>query len=172
SRNTSLHYWIASLTNSSPHFIRLEIALAKAEARQVEVEETLSAQVTFLSQNYKAAFDDIKKLSTANADLMGHQNAQQKIHHIAKLKEELVKLKQENASITRERDALKRRNLIIERDLEAFKAVMHQSWAPLSLMRSQCQEDQRRCLELEELFWQLVRNNKILKRWEPNLSLS
>ncbi|KAI8607576.1 hypothetical protein BC830DRAFT_1158446 [Chytriomyces sp. MP71] len=84
----------AELDGVKKENLRLENALAKAEERKIEVEETLSAQVKFLSQNYKTAFDDIKKLSSANADLMGHQNAQQKIHHIGKLKEELVKLKQ------------------------------------------------------------------------------
>ncbi|KAJ3265736.1 hypothetical protein HDU77_004003 [Chytriomyces hyalinus] len=103
---------------------RLQDSLTKAEQSQAEVEETLSAHVQFLQKNYKAAFDDIKKLSSDNASLLGHQNAQQKIRHIAKLKEELVKLKQENTAITRERDMLKRRNLVIERDLESFKAVV------------------------------------------------
>ncbi|KAJ3229277.1 hypothetical protein HDU81_005511 [Chytriomyces hyalinus] len=103
---------------------RLQESLTKAEQSQAEVEETLSAHVQFLQKNYKAAFDDIKKLSSDNASLLGHQNAQQKIRHIAKLKEELVKLKQENTAITRERDMLKRRNLVIERDLESFKVVV------------------------------------------------
>jgi hypothetical protein len=58
------------------------------------VEETLQSQVQFLSENYKQAFEDVKTLSTVNADLLGHQNAQQKIRHVAKLKEELMKTKE------------------------------------------------------------------------------
>ena len=67
-----------------------------AERKQAEVEEALQSQVEFLSKNYSQAFEDVKKLSTVNADLLGHQNAQQKIRHIAKMKEELMKLKQVN----------------------------------------------------------------------------
>jgi hypothetical protein len=65
-----------------------------AERKQAEIEETLQAQVQFLSENYKQAFEDVKKLSSVNADLLGHQNSQQKIRHVAKLKEELVKAKE------------------------------------------------------------------------------
>ncbi|KAJ3393032.1 hypothetical protein HDU84_002972 [Entophlyctis sp. JEL0112] len=102
---------------------RLRESLEKSESKLSEVQETLSSQVNFLSQHYKTAFDDIKKLSTVNADLMGHQNSSQKIRHIAKLKEELMKIKQEHTQLSRERDQLRRKNLALERDVETLRAV-------------------------------------------------
>ncbi|KAJ3058453.1 hypothetical protein HDU99_006797 [Rhizoclosmatium hyalinum] len=103
---------------------RLQDAIIVAERRQAEVEAHLKAQVDFLEKNHKAAFSQIQQLASANADLMGHQNAQQKIRHIAKMKEELIKMKEEHATLTRERDALRRKNMVMERDLEAYKAVV------------------------------------------------
>ncbi|KAJ3291623.1 hypothetical protein HDU79_002193 [Rhizoclosmatium sp. JEL0117] len=104
--------------------LELQDAIIVAERRQAEVEAHLKAQVDFLEKNHKAAFSQIQQLASANADLMGHQNAQQKIRHIAKMKEELIKMKEEHATLTRERDALRRKNMVMERDLEAYKAVV------------------------------------------------
>ncbi|KAJ3023019.1 UNVERIFIED_CONTAM: hypothetical protein HDU68_008828 [Siphonaria sp. JEL0065] len=103
---------------------RLQDALIVAERRQAEVEGHLKAQVNFLEKNHKSTFDELKKLTSANADLMGHQNAQQKIRHIAKIKEELMKMKEEHSALIRERDSLRRKNMVMERDLESFKAVV------------------------------------------------
>ncbi|KAJ3396630.1 hypothetical protein HDV05_003139, partial [Chytridiales sp. JEL 0842] len=101
----------------------LAAALRIAERKQAEVEEALQSQVQFLSENYKQAFEDVKKLSTVNADLLGHQNAQQKIRHIAKLKEELMKTKEDLVSVTKDRDTLRRKHLVLERDLEAYASL-------------------------------------------------
>ncbi|KAJ3113096.1 hypothetical protein HK100_002098, partial [Physocladia obscura] len=103
---------------------RLQGDLVATERKLSEVEETLSSQVDFLSEHYKAAFEDIKKLTTANADLMGHQNASQKIRHVAKMKADLMKMKEEYSTLIRERDMLRRKNIGLERDLEAYKAVV------------------------------------------------
>ncbi|KAJ3058653.1 hypothetical protein HDU98_005260, partial [Podochytrium sp. JEL0797] len=101
----------------------LQDALIVAERKQEEIEGHLKAQVDFLEKNHKSAFSEIGKLASANADLMGHNNPQQKIRHIAKMKEDLVKTKEENKTLSRERDSLRRKNMILERDLESFRAV-------------------------------------------------
>ncbi|KAJ3313935.1 hypothetical protein HDU76_002504, partial [Blyttiomyces sp. JEL0837] len=73
---------------------RLQEALFVVEREKEEIEETLKTQVDFLQKNYREAFDNVKKLHSQNADLIGHNNAQQKIRLLSKMKEELVKLKE------------------------------------------------------------------------------
>ncbi|KAJ3193177.1 hypothetical protein HK101_005302 [Irineochytrium annulatum] len=109
------------LLNAENH--RLLTAIEAAERDKADVEDTLLNQRLFLEKNYKDVLVEMNRVNKINANLIGHQNNQQKIKHFAKVKDELMKLKAENAVIVKERDQFKRRNLTLERDLEAYKAV-------------------------------------------------
>jgi hypothetical protein len=68
--------------------------LHDSEKSQIEIQDALSSQLAFFSTNYKQAFEEMKRLTSINANLMGHSNSQQKIRYLDKLKEERLKYKE------------------------------------------------------------------------------
>ncbi|KAJ3106208.1 hypothetical protein HDU97_006841 [Phlyctochytrium planicorne] len=102
---------------------RLESLLAESEHQREEVEEKLTGQVKYLSENYAGVYNDLKKMSMITADLVGHQNKHQRIKRFHTLLEDKQKIDRELTKIRNERDMLKKRNIQLERDLEAFTAV-------------------------------------------------
>ncbi|KAI8852952.1 hypothetical protein BC829DRAFT_414093 [Chytridium lagenaria] len=102
---------------------RLHAALFESEQQKEEVENKLSEQVQFLSKNYTGVYSELKRMSVINADLVGHQNKNQKIKRFAELQEERFKLRENLTSVTNERDTLRRKCGQLERELEAYGVI-------------------------------------------------
>lgn len=102
---------------------RLEEARDELEREKAALEDERSSEVEFLKKYYKTAYDDLKKLSSDNANLAGHKNNQQKIKYVVKIREDLRVAKEMNTKLECERDRLRKRNMNLERDLEAYKIV-------------------------------------------------
>ncbi|KAI9325051.1 hypothetical protein DFJ73DRAFT_222103 [Zopfochytrium polystomum] len=107
----------------SARYRELQDELVAAERAKADMEEQYTVQVEFLAKNYKAAYSDVMKLSVANADLLGHQNKHQRIKYVEKIREDLRVAKEHNLKVEIERDRLRKQNMQLERDLEAYKFV-------------------------------------------------
>ncbi|CAH3039152.1 unnamed protein product, partial [Porites lobata] len=70
----------------------------KIEPFKDQLDEYEAERNALLSQNSQAK-DEVAKLGQQYAKLLGHQNKKQKIHHVVKLKEENISLKNELAKL-------------------------------------------------------------------------
>ncbi|TPX36212.1 hypothetical protein SmJEL517_g01502 [Synchytrium microbalum] len=112
---------------------RLQAVADEADHRRLEIEETLRSQVQLLMSKSGLAEAEMGRLAEINADLLGHNNARQKIKHIAQLKEENVRLKKENLVLAKQRDELRRKTLVLERDVESIRPVPFAPTTPAAI---------------------------------------
>ncbi|KAJ1513062.1 hypothetical protein HMI56_003103 [Coelomomyces lativittatus] len=86
----------------------------------------LDAQHDLLVQNSELSMQ-IAMLNELNTSLMGHQNQNQKIRYLVRLKEECSRLKEQLSSTMKERDQNRFRITELEAELSALRPVEHTS---------------------------------------------
>lgn len=78
---------------SFPHSLQSQLSESAHYKKALEELETKNA---LLAKNTSISEAELKKMYQMN---LGHQNAKQKIHYVAKIKEENLKLQKENANL-------------------------------------------------------------------------
>ena len=87
------------------HLISRKFAEEKYEALNVMIEpfreqlESYELERNALLAQKKEAQGQVNKLADQYANLLGHQNHKQKIHHLVRLKQENLDLREENAKL-------------------------------------------------------------------------
>ncbi|ORX64336.1 hypothetical protein BCR32DRAFT_129752 [Anaeromyces robustus] len=67
--------------------------------------------------------DEFKRIADIHASLFGHNNNKQKIKYIDQIKQENLKLKSNNATLSVRNKQLTRKALDLEKELDAFRAI-------------------------------------------------
>ncbi|KAG4083779.1 hypothetical protein H8356DRAFT_967473 [Neocallimastix lanati (nom. inval.)] len=67
--------------------------------------------------------EEFKHIADMHAELFGHNNNKQKIKYIDQIKQENLKLKSNNATLSVRNKQLTRQALALEKELDAFRAI-------------------------------------------------
>jgi chromosome segregation ATPase len=84
-------------------------------------EEYCSMQDDLRMQNSHLS-SEVKSLAATNASLLGHRNQNQRIHYVARVKEENMKLKEKILHVSRARDNARSRIAELESELELYRS--------------------------------------------------
>ncbi|ESN91197.1 hypothetical protein HELRODRAFT_146587, partial [Helobdella robusta] len=112
---------------------------AKVEPFKDQLEQFELEKQALLSR-HKNAQNEVDKLSKEYAKVLGHQNHKQKIHHMVKLKDENLSLKNEVENL-RTKDTMNRRR--IEKLTEKLDALEGKKKYDPSLAFKNCWENPR-----------------------------
>ncbi|KAJ3092648.1 hypothetical protein HK102_004887 [Quaeritorhiza haematococci] len=115
--------WFTRANEYQTEVERLQKMLEDELRQRRELEEKWELKLQLATHQEALSNSELKKAIELNGDLLGHNNARQKIKHIAQLKDENVKLKKDNLAIAKIRDDLRKKLINVERELEAYKSV-------------------------------------------------
>ncbi|KAI0690542.1 hypothetical protein BC835DRAFT_1280794 [Cytidiella melzeri] len=101
---------------------RLITELAEAEQYR-EAYCNIIDEVDALVRKNALAEDEAQKLSKFNAEILGHNNPQQRIMYVDKIRQELHEFKQKLLMTTREKETVINENDQLRRELELYKSV-------------------------------------------------
>lgn len=108
-----------------------EASLAELQGVQ-EAHARLRTTLETLSLRSNLAERDAAALSALNAELGGHATSQQKIHHLAKVRNELADLRRKHASSVADLAASRRETDALRVEVESYKAVGGNGGGPQS----------------------------------------
>eukprot|EP01135_Chromosphaera_perkinsii_P008464 Nk52_evm32s1360 gene=Nk52_evmTU32s1360 len=115
------------------HELKLQEALSKlsdiegtamelTKAKEADIADLELERSKLLSQN-NLAVEEVERLNSLNAKLLGHSNTKQKIKYVARLKEENLELKKQLSQSKNEVTHLRRTLKRTEKDSDRLKAI-------------------------------------------------
>jgi chromosome segregation ATPase len=99
----------------------MEYELKYEELKQEYLEAIKTLEIA--QEKGSVTEDEFKRIADMHASLFGHNNNKQKIKYIDQIKQENLKLKSNNATLSVRNKQLTRQALALEKELDAFRAI-------------------------------------------------